>query len=180
NGFPTTPGAFQTIYDGGGDDAFVTKLSADGSSLVRSTLFPANVTAVAIALDSAGNVYLAGSALANFPTTPGAYQTAFGLTQCNLFQHFRSANDHKDAFITKLSADLSSLIYSTYLGNAGANAATGLAVDSAGNAYVTGLSTSICAQPTTGFPTTPGAYQTTRGGVTSNGYATKLSADGSS
>ena len=176
-GFPTTSGAAQTTYGGGGGDIFATKLSADGSSLVYSTYLggsgdddvplPGSGASLlgGIAVDSAGNAYVTGWTTGNFPTTPGAFQTTFG---------GGTGQYPQDAVITKLSADGSMLVYSTYLGGSDGNeSGTSIAVDSAGNAYVTGLGAS------SDFPTTPGAFQTARGGGY-HGFVTKLSADGSS
>jgi hypothetical protein len=98
-----------------------------------------------IAVDSAGSAYIAGyTQSADFPTTPGALETTLG-------------NSAGDAFVTKINPAGSALVYATYLGGPGGAAGSAIAVDGAGNAYVTG-STS------TNFPTTPGAFQRTYGG----------------
>ncbi len=144
--FPTTTDAFQTAL-GGASDAFVTKLNPTGSSLVYSTYLGGafNDSGKAIAVDSASNAYVTGeTSSSNFPTTPDAFQTDFGGVA--------------DAFVTKLNAAGSDLVYSTYLGGSGSDRGGGIAVDGAGNAYVTGETFS------TNFPTTPGAFQTTFGG----------------
>src|SRR5262249_49576029 len=87
----------------------------------------------------------------SIPTTPGAFQAA----------HTPGGHVFYDnPFVMKLSADGSSLIYSTYLHGGGGDDARGIAVDSTGNAYVTGITGS------TDFPTTPGAFQTTFAGGT--------------
>jgi hypothetical protein len=143
--FPTTPGAFQRRKNGQGD-AFAVKLNAAGSALVYSTLFGGHFDDVgyAVALDGAGSAYVTGyTQSANFPVTPGAFQTA-----------------HKgifDVFVTKVSADGGALGYSTYLGGAdhccvGGEIGYGIAVDGAGNAYVAGSTSAR------DFPTTPGAF----------------------
>jgi Beta-propeller repeat len=144
--FPTTPGAFQITF-GGGFDAFVTKLNAAGTALVYSTYLGGSDTdqGLSIAVDGLDNAYVTGSACGNFPTTPGAFQTT-----CNSF----------DAFITKLNPTGSGLSYSTYLGG-GQDQGWGIAVDGLGNAYVTGFTYSDFFN----FPTTPGAFQTTSGGL---------------
>jgi hypothetical protein len=148
--FPTTPGAFQVAGGGG----FLTKLNPTGSALVYST---ASIGGAAIALDSAGNAYVTGVAGPGFPTTPGAFQTTFG-------------GDDLDAFISKLNAAGSTLLYSTYLGGSGTDLGRGIAVDASGNAYVAGIAGS------NNFPTTPGAFQTTCGG---GAFVTKLNASAS-
>lgn len=105
-------------------------------------------TDAGIALDGAGNVYVTGVANAGLPTTPGAFQTT-------------SLNPNGSAFLAKLNPTLSgsaSVIYCTYLGGSGdtsghGDAGAGVAVDAAGNAYVTGFTSSA------NFPTTAGAFQ---------------------
>ena len=95
-----------------------------------------------IAVDTSGNAYVTGSTSStNFPTTPGAYQTSFG-------------GGNEDAFVTKLNPTGTALVYSTYLGGSNFDIGNGIAVDTSGDAYVMGSTTS------TNFPTTPGAYQT--------------------
>jgi hypothetical protein len=159
--FPTTPGAFQTGYGGGGD-AFVTKLNAAGSSFLYSTyLGGSNFDyATAIAVDAAGNAYVAGLSYGDFPTTPGAFQPSYG---------------GSDAFVTKVNGDGSALVYSTYLGGSTYDDARGIAVDTDGSAYVTGNTNSI------DFPITPDAFQTSFGGPenATDAFVTKVNADGS-
>jgi hypothetical protein len=167
--FPTTAGAFQTTLAGSAD-AFVTKLNASGTALVYSTYLGGSggegfggVGGAGIAVDSAGNAYVTGGMGSNFPTTAGAFQTTY-------------SGGHNDAFVTKLNASGTALVYSTYLGgNASkgvvAQQGYGIAVDSTGNAYVTGQTS------TTNFPTTTGAFQTTYGGAIEP-FVTKLNASG--
>src|SRR5207253_5281315 len=107
-----------------------------------------------IAVDTHGNAYVTGyTDSTDSPTTPGAFQTALGGTS--------------DAFVTKLNSTGSApLVYSTYLGGSGGDAGRGITLDTLGNAYVEGDTSS------TNFPTTPGAFQTTlRGGL--NVFVTK-------
>jgi hypothetical protein len=162
--FPTTSGAFQTSF-GGNYDAFVTKLNATGSALVYSTYLGGNgldqsVDGLGIALDSTGSAYVAGGTTStNFPTTPGAFQT----TLAGQF----------DAFVTKLNPTGSALVYSTYLGGSGTDECFGIAVDSAGSAYVTG------GTRFGNFPTTSGAFQTIPGSSLVDAFVTKLNAAGS-
>ena len=120
----------------------MTKLNPSGSALVYSTFLGGSGGSGGhgIAVDSAGNAYVTGSAGLNFPTTPGAFQTTYG-------------GDY-NAFVTKFNPTGSALVYSTYLGGSGGSGGTGIAVDSSGNAYVTGSAGAD-------FPTTPGAFQTT-------------------
>ena len=95
-----------------------------------------------IAVDKDGNVYVAGSTTSgNYPTTAGAFQ-AGTLFCCR----------NGEAFVTKLNPTGTGLVYSTYLGDINSDSASGITVDAAGNAYVTGSTNS------TNFPTTPGAF----------------------
>jgi len=126
-------------------------------------------TGNAIAVDSPGNVYIAGQTFStNFPVTPGTFQTTNRATATGL-----------NAFVTKLNATGTALVYSTYLGGSGSNnggdQALALAVDSSGNAYMTGSTYS------TDFPVTPGAFQATNHAAANglnNVFVTKLNATG--
>jgi hypothetical protein len=160
--FPTTAGAFQTTLaaPAGNANAYVTKLNPSGSALVYSTYLGGSYddAGFGIAVDSSGNVYVTGSASSSdFPTTPGAFQTTLAGTY--------------NAFVTKLNASGTGLIYSTYLGG-GWDGALGIVVDSSGNAYVTGDTGS------SSFPTTAGAFQTSLAGY-ENGFVSKLNPSGS-
>lgn len=115
------------------------------------------------ATDSAGNIYVVGSTSStDFPVTGGIQKTLPGTSDC---------------FITKLSPGGASVIYSTYLGGSAADAALGVAVDSAGNAYITGTTSSanfpLVSPLQTAFPAPnpPYAVQT--------GFVSKLNASGS-
>jgi hypothetical protein len=145
--FPVTAGAFRPVR-AGGEDAFVTKLSADGSTVLYSTYLGGGSADGAwdIAMDK-GYVYVSGvTGSSDFPTTRGVFQQAdpdpAGL----------------DGFVAKLSKDGSELVYSTYLGGSGNDdEAVSLAV-SDGSAYLSGETNSP------DFPTTPGAYDRTFNG----------------
>ncbi|WP_051630038.1 DUF7948 domain-containing protein [Lacrimispora aerotolerans] len=157
--FPVTPGAFQTT-SGGGQDAFVTKFASDGGSLIYSTyLGGSNLdTGYAISLDTQECAYVTGlTRSVDFPTTPGAFQT----TPAGIF-------------VTKLSVDGESLIYSTYLGSTLSGSGFSIVVDFEGSAHVTGYTSD------TNFPTTPGAFQTTKIGTLDGAFITRLSAGGES
>jgi hypothetical protein len=160
----------QPTYGGGsyGSNAFVTKLNAAGSALVYSTYLGGSGLSgdygFGIAVDAAGNAYVTGlTSSSNFPTTAGAVQTTFG--------------GRGDAFVTKLDPTGSALVYSTYLGGSSVERGFGIAVDTLGNAYVTGYTSS------TNFPTTAGAIQTTYGGSgefhAGDAFVTKLNPTGS-
>jgi hypothetical protein len=156
--YPTTPGAFQTV-PGGNSDGFVTKLNSTGTALVYSTFLGGSGfdSATKIAIDSGGNAYVTGQAGAGFPVTAGAFQTSF--------------NGVSDAFMTKLNATGTALVYSTYLGGSGNDSGSAIAVNPAGNAYVTGSSDSL------NFPTTPGAFQSVKGAGL-DAFVTELNAAG--
>jgi hypothetical protein len=103
---------------------------------------------IGIALDSADNAYVTGETNStDFPVTPGAFQSANGGVAMNC------ARGGADAFLTKINPRGSALVYSTYLGGSCSDGGQGIAVDSAGNAYVAGNTFS------TNFPTTLGAFQ---------------------
>jgi beta-propeller repeat-containing protein len=157
--FPTTANAFDRTINGA-FDTFVTKLNATGSALVYSTYlggsaveFPSRV-----AVDAAGNLFIAGSTSStDFPTTAGAFDT--------------SQNGAFDVFLTKLNAAGSGLVFSTFLGGSGFDSAGGLALDSAGNSYVSGGAGSV------DFPSTPGAFDTLTDG--NDAFVTKFNPSGS-
>ncbi|MCL4303501.1 MAG: SBBP repeat-containing protein [Anaerolineae bacterium] len=132
--FPTTAGAFDRGYSGG-EDVFVTKLDAFGANLIYSTFLggslanSANDAGYGLAVDLTGQVFVTGYTYsASFPTTPDAFDT--------------SHNGNEDVFITHLSEDGSQLMYSSFLGAQNNEAGYGVAVDFAGNAYVTGYTRS--------------------------------------
>ena len=148
---------------GGGTDAFVTKINAAGSARVYSTYLGGNQADVGygIAVDSGGNAYVAGTTSStNFPT----------------FIPIQASNGGGkfsfDAFVTKINAAGSALVYSTYLGGTNDDYGYGLAVDGLGNAYVTGTTTS------TDFPTA-NAIQASNGGGGADAFVTKINAAGS-
>ena len=148
--------------NGGSQDAFVTKIDAAGNSILFSTYLGGNGTgtseqANAVAVDSSGNAYVTGvTNSSNFPVTSGAYQTAF--------------NGVQDAFITKINAVGNTLVYSTYLGGTSFDWATGIGIDSGGNAYVAGYTSS-------GDFATVNGVQAAFGGIY-DAFVTKLSATG--
>ena len=156
-GFPATANAFQGALKAGfGDtDAFVTKLSVDGKSVVFSTYLGGSAfdSANAIAVDATG-IYVAGeTASANFPTTAGVVQpvTAGG----------------GDAFVAKSNLAGTSLVYSSYFGGGCNDRAKALAVDGSGNVVIAGFTCAV------DFPTSPGAFQKTKSGSWS-GFVAKL------
>ncbi|MGA1822430.1 MAG: FG-GAP-like repeat-containing protein, partial [Thermoplasmatota archaeon] len=163
--YPATPDAFSTEYIGGIYDAFVTKLSRNGDSLEYSTLIGGseNDRSEGIAVDDAGNAFITGytrDGSPDFPTTTGVYrETHSGIT---------------DVFVAKFSSDGSSLVYSTLLGGTNNDWGSDISIDDAGNAYVTGRTSSSAS-----YPVTVGAYNISHSGNT-DVFVTKLSSDGSS
>lgn len=158
------------IYISGGDYYtnmfYVSLLNSDLTRLLASTYFESDEFGVAnhlhcIALDSNGNLYMAGSTAAvDFPTTEGAYDTTFNRTDGNRY----------DAFISKLSPDLTELLASTYLGgDSDEDGVYGIAIDSTGNVYVSGETES------TDFPITSGAYDNNF--EISEGFISKLNSN---
>ena len=140
--YPTTSGALQTSF-GGSQDAFVSRLNAQGSALVYSTFLGGASTdeGTGIKIDGTGSAYVAGLTYSSsFPTTPGAFQTTF-------------TGGDRDAFVAKLNPAGSALVYSTLLGGSAVDEARAIAINSTGNAFVTGRTSSA------NFPTTGGVYQ---------------------
>jgi hypothetical protein len=170
-GFPTTAGAAQTTFSGGSSDAFLSKISSDGTALIYSTYLGGEAfdDAFAIAIPkgcpAACDAFVAGQTTsAHFPATPGAFQTANGGTL-----------DPFDAFVARLNASGSFFKYATYLGGHESDGAFAIAVDAGGNAYVAGFADAILGS---NFPITAAAAQTIFGG-TADAFVTKLNPNGS-
>src|SRR5262245_18680953 len=147
----------------GGEDVFVSKLNPSGSLLIYSIYLGGSSADVAkaLAVDATGNAYvLGGTRSTNFPVTPGALQTGL-----------RGAGD---VFVLKLNPAGDQLIYSTYLGGTRGEGfeGGGLAIDAAGQAYITGVTDSL------DFPTSRVTFQRSFGGGSSDAFVSKLSADG--
>ncbi len=165
--FPITAGAFKTGLAALDGDFFVTKLNPTGTALVYSTYLggSGNETSncegtghSAIAVDATGNAYVSGSTeSADFPITAGAFQT--GLAALGA-----------DVFVTKLNPTGTALVYSTYLGGENTERACSIAVDTSGNAYVTGFTNSD------NFPIAS-AFQPALGAVI-DAFVTKLNPTG--
>lgn len=164
--FPTTPGALKTVFNPGGprffqSNAFVTKFDpsqAGTASLVDSTyLGGANARGNAITVDSTGNAYITGPSNGDFPVTPGAVH----------------ATGSAAFFVAKLNPAGSALVWGAMVGGQTADftSANAIALDAAGNTYITGTTT----DPT--FAITPGAFLTAipLGGPA---FVTKLNAAG--
>ncbi|MHC4320207.1 MAG: DUF7948 domain-containing protein, partial [Planctomycetota bacterium] len=170
-GFPTTTGAYDTSFNGGGQDAFVARFDPNETGLdqlVWSTFlggsgnegFPYaqgtfNVDQMAVVVNQLGVVTVSGgTSSADFPTTPGAYDTSY--------------NGNSDGFVSRLSANGSTLVWSTYLGgSSGREPGLGLAVDADGVVTTAGYTWSA------DFPTTPGAYDETHN-ASNDGFVARL------
>src|ERR1019366_9235302 len=142
--FPTTPNSYLPKIAQPG--SFVLKLDVSGQKLLYSTHLAPQSQAYSMAIDSAGNAYVAGSAYGAFPTTSGAYQQGRGSSSLLGF-----------GFVTKLSPDGRSLLFSTTLGgSAGGDYAQSIALEPNGVIHVTGRASSP------DFPITPGANRDVR------------------
>src|SRR5262249_557332 len=131
---------------------FVAELNPTGSGLNYATYLPGTIDGLngsfslagALALDGSGNIYVAGAAAAGLPVTTGAFQTS---NPCPSAASFMKINPGLSG--------AASLVYASYLGgSSGLDAATAIAVDGSGNAYLEGYTHSF------DFPTTSGAFQT--------------------
>ena len=145
--FPVTGGALQAA-NGGGDDAFVTKLNPAGAAPIYSTYLGGSGgdAAASIAINAAGEAFITGSTFSgNFPT----------------FRAFapNHASASADAFAARIDPTGTALMYSTYLGGSLTDRGWGIAVDGASNAYVAGSTLS------TNFPGTGGGLQPANAGL---------------
>ncbi len=131
--FPATAGAYSVPNPASWP--YLIELDPTGKNILFSAT---GIGGDALALDAAGNIYVAGStAQLSYPTTPGVYQTTFpAFNVCSSLCLI--ANQGANQYVTKIDPTGSKLIYSTALTGTGSTRNTGLAVDSAGNAYVTG------------------------------------------
>jgi hypothetical protein len=159
--FPVTIGPDLT-YNGGLDDGFVAKVRADGAALLYAGYIGGNERELGsgIAVDAAGNAFVSGltnSTQATFPATVGPDLTH---------------NGDFDAFVAKVRADGAALLYAGYIGGSAYDYASGIAQDGAGNAYVTGITTS----DQTTFPVMVGPDLTHNGG--NDAFVAKVRADG--
>ena len=169
--FPTTPGAFSRTLAGGYilGDAFAAKLDATGSHLLYGTYLGGRAddsggtangddSGYAIAVDGLGHAYVAGYTESRyFPTSYISFDPTFG--------------GYGDAFLAKLAVDGASLVYSTFLGGWTKDSAYALALDAAGNAYVSGETVS------NDFPVTSPAFDVSLNGGR-DAFVAKLSPTG--
>ena len=154
-GLPTTPGAWDSILNGS-SDAFVTRIDATGTVLLSSTLIGGSSGDVlkVIALDRSGAAVVSGvTESTDFPTTTGMFDSV--------------QDGSGDAIIARITADASTLLYSTFLGGASGETSEGMAIDALGQPVIGGTTRSG------NFPITLGAADPTAFG-SSEGFATKL------
>jgi PKD repeat protein len=156
--FPTI-NEFHTYNLNGAQAAFVSKIDSTGSSLVYSGYLDGNspTTGAGIAVDNAGNAFVTGEtyALAEFPIV-------------NAFQSQSGGN--ADVYLTKIAPNGGSTIYSTYIGGSGYDSGASIAIDSAGNAYITGTTDSP------NFPIKNAPQQNPSGAL--DAFILKMSPDG--
>ena len=150
NGFQITlGGSGGNPYGGVGTDAFLLKIDADGSQYLYCTYLGGSDEDLGfgVAVDTAANAYVTGLTYSSdFPTGGGALQTKYA--------------GAGDAFLTKVNTNANgaaSFVFSTFLGGSGLDQGNGVAVDTSGNAYVAGLTTSRASSLL--FTSPSGAYQ---------------------
>lgn len=160
--FPTTAGALQVHYAGGLYDAFAAKLSSDGATLLYSTYLggSGDDRGNAIAINNSGYATIVGS------TTSVDFPIPNALESINSTLYL--GNPGTTAYVTKLDGTGSHTIFSTYLGGHIGEGAAGIVLDQAGNAYVTGGTSSP------DFPVTPGTIQTAVGPSGVDAFLTKI------
>ena len=156
NDFPTASAIYST-YEGGTSDAFVTKLTPSGAALVFSTYLGGSAADDGndIAIDSSENIYVTGpTASLDFPAVAAVYPSFSGGVS--------------DVYVAKIGAAGDGLLYSTYVGGSGKEISWAIAVDSSGNAYVTGETNS------TDYPVKSALYGSNSGG-TYDAFITEIS-----
>jgi hypothetical protein len=154
-GFPVTPGVVQSSNPQSDSLGFLSKVDPTGQTLLFSTYIPAIYSLSGIAVDPSGNIFVAGPAV-SLPIPAGT----------NPFQS--TPKSASSIGILKLNSTATTVLNATYLDGSGTDSVTSIAVDSAGNLYVAGSTTS------NDFPTTPNSLQTTLGSSAQNGFLTKL------
>ena len=163
--FKPTPGAFQGTF-GGKTDAWVAKLNSSGTSLVYATFLggSGDERIGGIAVDSSGNAYVTGTTTSkNFPVSAGVFQH-----DCKL----KSDDTCASAFVTKLNALGTRVLYSSYLGGHGTQSGEGIALNPSGNAFVVGQTDAK------DFPTTAGSAQPVPAGA-QDAFVVQVSSSGS-
>jgi hypothetical protein len=158
--YPTTPGVYDELFNGGYRDAILTKLNISGTGLMFSTFLGGTGDDYGISTVSlSGNNYIAGSTWSsNFPTIAGSYDISF--------------NGSEDVFLSKMNSTASILTYSTYIGGTGADECHQVVIDPSGCGYITGHTAS------TNYPTTGDSYSQIYNGGGWDGFLTKFSSTG--
>ena len=157
----------------GNNSVYVAKLNATGSALVFGTLLRGALVPGGIAIDSSHNVYVAGTAFTGFHTTTGAFRTSLTGTNCQ--DVHGNPITCPEGFVTKLSPGGGTLLYSTFLGgSSNNNSVGGLALNSAGMAFVSGSTNSA------DFPTTANAFKRTLPAGATNAFVEVLQPAGNS
>ncbi len=169
--FPTTVGAYDTTpSDTLNTDGFITKLSADGNSLSFSTAFGGDLpeTIRAVAVDDSGSIYITGSTgssedmlWGNFPISLGVYDSTYN-------------GGDSDVFVAKMNSAGSALLFATYLGGEGVDAAYDIALDSSNTIYIAGETRDAT------FPTTAGRYMAATENSSSDAFIARFDSTGSS
>ena len=164
NDYPVTANAYDTGFNGSVVEVVVSKLNSDGSDLVYSTFLGGSgeESGYCITVDAATSAYITGYTISlDFPVSPLAYSTSFN-------------GGFYDAFVTKLNASGSALDYSTYLGGSDDDLGYDIAVNIAGEAFVTGITRSM------NYPHSLSAYDSTfNGGFLGDAFVTELNDLGS-
>jgi hypothetical protein len=144
---PVSPGAYDTQNNDGSIDAYIFHINKTMDAILASTYVGGNNTdwSYAIVLGDNDDVYISGHVDANWPTTPGCFDSTYG----------GGTENGSDTYLSRLSSDLTTLKASSYLGGSGWDWGVDLARDSQGNVYLTGETSS------SDFPTTRGATDST-------------------
>lgn len=162
--FPVTVGVLNTSHEGDENyaDVFLSKLNPDGNFLNYSSLIGGNINdwAYSIAIDNSENTYITGLTTSiNFPVSPGAYDKIF--------------NGGDDVFVSKVNPYASLIVYSTFIGGSNGDGAESLVLDKNNNVYITGITWS------TNFPVTLDAFDKSNNSPYYNCFVSKIKADGS-
>jgi hypothetical protein len=159
--FPVLPGSFE-VGNTTQNAVFVYKLNSSGTDFEYTTLIGGSSAqyGTGITVDASGNAYVTGvTSSADFPVTSGAFQTTLP-----------TSNNH--GFVLKLNAAGSALLYCTFLAGNFPDLPAAIAIDTSGNAYITGATESST------FPVTMGAYQTSRSNPDGEAFVTELNSIG--
>jgi hypothetical protein len=164
------------------DDGFVVEISSAGTAPFMFSTYLGGSRgdqANGIAIDGSNNVYVAGETDSSDFPTHNPYQSGCGSDgQCNA----NSGSYYYDGFVTKITAGGGSLTYSTYIGGSSDDYAFAIALDSSGDAYITGETTQddTTTTPAVPYPTTSGAFSTTyNSAATANAFVTEFNPSGS-